>query len=140
MFNIPLASPFCIFYRTGLTPYPSSLNVSNIHTLLAHRFHLLKLLVIINYIFIVVKYNLFIILYELFSLILVKTILFFVHFEHISTSIPLATIYFSLFSICNSFTFILTSYKKSRYDSYVSSYLFAISSRIFLQVSDSLLQ
>ena len=76
MFNIPLASPFCIFYRTGLTPYPSSLNVSNIHTLLAHRFHLLKLLVIINYILIVVKYNLFIILYELFSLILVKTISF----------------------------------------------------------------
>lgn len=95
MFSIPLASPFCIFYRTGLTPYPSSLNASNIRTLLAHRFHLLKLLVIINYILIVVKHNLFIILYEPFSLILVKTILFFLHLEHILTLILLVIIYFS---------------------------------------------
>jgi len=54
-FNIPLASPFCIFYRTGLTPVPSSLNVSNIRTLLAHRFHVLKLIVIIEEIISFVK-------------------------------------------------------------------------------------
>ncbi len=58
MFSIPLASPFCIFYRTGLAPYPSSLNASNIRTLLAHRFHMLKLLVIIEEITIFVKKNL----------------------------------------------------------------------------------
>lgn len=99
MFSIPLASPFCIFYRTGLTPYPSSLNASNIRTLLAHRFHLLKLLVIINYIFIFVKHNSLTILYKFPSLILVKKALFFVHFEHISTLILLVTIYFFAFSL-----------------------------------------
>lgn len=93
MFNIPLASPFCIFYRTGLTPYPSSLNASNIRTLLAHRFHLLKLLVIINYIFILVKRYLLFISLELSPLILVKTVLFFSHFAHMLISILLVVIY-----------------------------------------------
>ena len=76
MFNIPLASPFCIFYRTGLPPNPSSLNASNIRTLLAHRFHLLKLLVIINYIFIFVKRTLSFIILKPFPLTHVKTFSF----------------------------------------------------------------
>lgn len=59
----------------------------------------LKLLVIINYIFIFVKHNSLTILYKFPSLILVKKALFFVHFEHISTLILLVTIYFFAFSL-----------------------------------------
>ena len=111
MFNIPLASPFCIFYRTGLPPNPSSLNASNIRTLLAHRFYLLKLLVIINYIFIFVKLTLSFIILKPFPLILVKTF-FSPRFAHILISTLLGAIYFALFSNCKSFNFTLTSYKK----------------------------
>ena len=138
MFNIPLASPFCIFYRTGLPPNPSSLNASNIRTLLAHRFHLLKLLVIINYIFIFVKRTLSFIILKPFPLTHVKTFSFpsFCTYTDFNTS--WSNIFRSLFSNCKSFNFNLTSYKKSKYDSYVSSYLFAISSRIFLRASGSL--
>ena len=93
MFNIPLASPFCIFYRTGLPPNPSSLNASNIRTLLAHRFHLLKLLVIINYIFIFVKRTLSFIILKPFPLTHVKTF-FSPHFAHILISTLLGAIYF----------------------------------------------
>lgn len=94
MFNIPLASPFCTFYRTGLPPNPSSLNASNIRTLLAHRFHLLKLLVIINYIFIFVKRTLSFIILKSFPLILVKNFLFSPRFAHILISTLLGAIYF----------------------------------------------
>lgn len=94
MFNIPLASPFCIFYRTGLPPNPSSLNASNIRTLLAHRFHLLKLLVIINYIFIFVKRTLSFIILKPFPLTHVKNFLFSPHFAHILISTLLGAIYF----------------------------------------------
>ena len=141
MFSIPLASPFCIFYRTGLTPYPSSLNASNIRTLLAHRFHLLKLLVIINYILIVVKHNLLIILYEPFSLILVKKVLFFVPFRtYIDFNTSCNNIFFCRLSTCNSFTFSSTSYKKSRYDSYSHHIYLRYRHEFFLQVSDLPLQ
>ncbi len=96
MFNIPLASPFCIIYRTGLPPNPSSLNASNIRTLLAHRFHLLKLLVIINYIFIFVKRTLSFIILKPFPLILAKNFLFLSRFAHILISTLLGVIYFVL--------------------------------------------
>ena len=111
MFNIPLASPFCIFYRTGLPPNPSSLNASNIRTLLAHRFHLLKLLVIINYIFIFVKRTLSFIILKPFPLTHVKTFSFpsFCTYTDFNTS--WSNIFRSLFSNCKSFNFNLTSYK-----------------------------
>lgn len=131
MFNIPLASPFCIIYRTGLPPNPSSLNASNIRTLLAHRFHLLKLLVIINYIFIFVKRTLSFIILKPFPVILAKNFLFPLVCIYTDFNTSWSNIFRSLFSNCKSFNFTLTSYKKSKYDSYVSSYLFAISSRIF---------
>ncbi len=132
MFNIPLASPFCIFYRTGLPPNPSSLNASNIRTLLAHRFHLLKLLVIINYIFYICKAHFIFYYFKTFSSNSRKKLSLFPSFcTYTDFNTSWSNIFRSLFSNCKSFNFNLTSYKKSKYDSYVSSYLFAISSRIF---------
>lgn len=71
------------FIAPGSHLIPSSLNASNIHTLLAHRFHILKILVIINHTILFVKYDSCSILLDSFSLMLVKIILVLFLFEGI---------------------------------------------------------